>query len=70
MQLPLSVQSQVLLLRVSLQIRMAHLMRTVPREAAAAHMRCADAAAWRAAAAVLDLPPGVGEYGADLEGLD
>ena len=29
-----------------------------------------NAAVWRAAAAVLDLPPGVGEYGADMEGPD
>ena len=41
-------------------------MRTVPREALAAHMRRTDAAVWRGAAAVLDLPPGVGEYGADM----
>ena len=27
-----------------------------------------DAAVWRAAAAVLDLPPGVSEYGADIKG--
>ena len=32
MQLPLSVQSQFLLLRASLQARMAHLMLTAPRE--------------------------------------
>ena len=65
-QLPLPVQSQFLLLRAPLQTRMAHLMRTVPREALAAHMRRTDAAAWRAAAVVLDLPPGVGEYGSDM----
>ena len=69
-QLPLAVQSQFLLLRASLQARMVHLMRTVPREALATDMRRTDAAVWRAAAAVLDLPPGVGEYGADMEGLD
>ena len=69
-QLPLSVQSQFLLLRASLQARVVHLMRTVPREALATHMRRMDAAVWRAAAAVLDLPPGVGEYGADMEGPD
>ena len=68
--LPISVQSQFLLLRASLQARMVHLMRTVPREALAAHMRRTDAAMWRAAAALLDLPPGVGEYGADMEGPD
>ena len=45
-------------------------MLTVPREALATHMRRTDAAVWRAAAAVLDLPPGVGEYGADMEGPD
>ena len=67
-QLPLSVQSQFLLLRASLQARMAHLMRTVPRDAQATHMRRTDAAVWWAAAAVLDLPEGVGEYGADMEG--
>ena len=69
-QLPLSVQSQFLLLRASLQARMVHLMRTVPREVLATHMRRTDAAVWRAAAAVLDLPPGVGECGADMEGPD
>ena len=63
-QLPLSVQSQFL--RASLQARMVHLMRTVPREALATHMCRTDAAVWRAAAAVIDLPPGVGEYGADM----
>ena len=67
---PLSVQSQFLLLRASLQARMAHLMRTVPRESLATHMHCTDAAVWRAAVAVLDLPPGVGEYGANMEGPD
>ena len=67
-QLPLSVQSQLLLLRASLQARMVHLMRTVPREALATHMRRTDAAVWRAA--VRDLPPGVGEYGADMDGPD
>ena len=69
-QLLLSVQSQFLPLRASLQARMAHLMRTVPREALATHMRPTDAAVWRAAAAVLGLPPGVGEYGANMEGPD
>ena len=69
-QLPLSVQYQFLLLRASLQARMAHLMRTVPWEALATHMRRTDAAVWRAAAAVLDLPEGVGEYSADMEGPD
>ena len=49
---------------------MAHLMRTVPREALATHMRRTDAAVWRVAAAVLDLPQGVGEYGADMDGPD
>ena len=34
-QLPLSVQPQFLLLRASLQVRMTHLMRTVPDEALA-----------------------------------
>ena len=69
-QLPLSVQSQSLLMRTSLQAHMAHLMRTVPRAALATHIRLTDAAVWRAAAAVLDLPPGVGEYGDVLEGPD
>ena len=69
-QLPLSVQSQFLPLRASLQAPMVHLMRTVPREALATLMRRTNAAVWRAAAAVLDLPPGVGEYGADIEGPD
>ena len=67
---PLSVQSRFLLLRASLQSRMAHLMRTVPREAPATHKRHTIAAVWRMAAAVLDLPQGVGEYGADMEGAD
>ena len=66
-QLPLSVHSQFLLLRGSLQARMAYLMRTGPREALKTHMCRADAAVWRVAAAVLDLPQGVGEYGADME---
>ena len=69
-QLPLSVQSQFLLLRASLQARMAHAMRTVPRDALATHMLRTDAAVWLAAAAVLNLPEGVGEYGADMEGPD
>ena len=69
-QLPLSVQSQFLLLRASLQARMVHLMRTVPREALATHMRRTGAALWRAAAAVINLPLGVGEYDADMEGPD
>ena len=33
-------------------------------------MRRMHAAVWRGAAAVLDLPPGVGEYGANMEGPD
>ena len=65
-QLPLSVQPQFLLLRASLQARMANLMRSVPREALSTHMRRTDAAVWPAAPAVLDLSPGVGEYGADM----
>ena len=63
-QLPLSVQPQLLLLRASLQGRMAHLTRTVPREAVALHMRRTDPKVWRAAAAVLDMPDRLGEYGA------
>ena len=55
-QLPLSVQSQSLLLRASLEARMVHLMRTVPRGALATHMCPTDAAVWRAAEAVLYLP--------------
>ena len=69
-QLPLSVQFQFMLLRALLQARMVHLMQTVPREELATHMRCTDAAVWRAAAAVVDLPLGVGEYGVDMEGPD
>ena len=42
-QLPLSVQSQFLLLRASLKTRMAHPMRTVPREALATNMGRTDA---------------------------
>ena len=49
---------------------MAHLMRTVPREALATHMRRSDGALWQAAAAVLVFPEAVGEYGADMEGPD
>ena len=60
----------VLLLRASLQACIIQLMRTLPREAMATHTRHTDAAVWWAAAAVLDLPPGVGEYGADMEGPD
>ena len=66
-QLPLSEQSQFLLLRASLQAHMAHLTRTVPSEALASHVHRTDAAVWRGAAAVLDLPPGEGEYVADME---
>ena len=69
-QLPLSVQAQFLLLRASLQVRMAHLMRTVPHQELAQHMRRADAAVWRGVAAVLDLPPGVVEFGTTMEGPD
>ena len=47
-QLPLSVQPQFLLLRASLQTRMVHLMRMVPGEAVAAHIRRTDAAVWHA----------------------
>ena len=68
-QLPPSVQSQLLLLCASLQVRLAHLMRTVPREALAAHMSRTDAAVWRGVA-VLGLPPGVGEDGVYMEGPD
>ena len=46
-QLSLSVQSQFLLLRASLQACMAHLIRPVPRESQAAHMRLTDAEVWR-----------------------
>ena len=49
---------------------MAHLMRTVPREALATHERRADATVLRGAAVVLDLPPWVGEYVANMEGPD
>ena len=42
-QQPPSVQSQFLLLRASLQARMVHLMRTVPREVLATHGRCSVA---------------------------
>ena len=38
-QLPLFVQSQFLLMRASLQARMAHLMQMVPRQVLAVHMR-------------------------------
>ena len=69
-QLPPSVQSQFLFLSASLQARMAHLLRTVPREALATYMRRTDAAVWRAAAAVLDLPEGIGQDGADMGGPD
>ena len=54
----------------TLQARMVNLTRTVHREALATHMRRTDAAVWRAAAAVLNLPPGVGEYRADMKGPD
>ena len=67
-QLLLSVQSQFLVQRASVQARMELLMRTLPREALATHLRCTDAALWRAASAVLDLPQGVDEYGSDMEG--
>ena len=63
-------QSQFLLLRASLQARMAHLIRTVPREVPATYMRRTDAVVWRGPAAVLGLPLGVGEYGANMEGPD
>ena len=67
-QLLLSVQSRSMLLQASLEARMAPKMQTVPQEARVTHMYRTDAAVWQAAAAVLDLPPGVGEYGADMEG--
>ena len=70
MKLPLFVQSQFPLSRASLQERMAHLVRTVPREALATRMRRTDPAVWRAAAAVLDLPEGAFEFGADIVGPD
>lgn len=57
--LPLPVQSQYLLLRTSLNVRMAHFQRTVPFEVLEAHARRADLAVWRGAAAVLALPEGV-----------
>ena len=34
------------------------------------YMCCTDAAVWGVPAAVLDLPPGVGEYGNSMEGPD
>ena len=49
---------------------MPHLMRTVPRQALAAHMRPVDAAVWQGAPAVLTLPSGVGESGADMKSPD
>ena len=67
---PLSTQPQLQLLCASLQARLQHLMQTVPREVLATHMRPADAAVWRAAPAVLNLPKEVGECGADKEGPD
>ena len=69
-QLLLFVLSQLLLLLASLQARMIYFMRTVPREALSTLMRRVDAAVRRGAAAVLDFPPGVGEYIANREGLD
>ena len=57
-QLPRSVQAQALRPGASLQACVTHIMRTVPREALAAHMCCADGAAWRVSAAALDLPAG------------
>ena len=67
-------KSQFLHLVALLQARMAHLMRTFPREALATRtvhgMRLLDAAvSWRAAA-VLDVPPGVVEYATSMEGPD
>ena len=64
----LSIQSQFLPLHASLQVRIVHLMRMVPCEVLAAHIRRTDAAVWRGAAAVHDFPPGLGVYGADMEG--
>ena len=47
-QLSLSIQSQFLLLRASLQARMVHLMWMVPGEAVATHIHRTDAAVWQA----------------------
>ena len=43
-------------------------MRTEPREVLATHMCRTNAAVWREAAAVLDLPTGVGESNTSMEG--
>ena len=68
--LSLSIQSHFLPMRASLPARIERLIRIVPRKALATHMRRTDAAVWRGAAAVLDIPQGVGEDGADMEGPD
>ena len=54
--LPLTVQTQFLLLRASLNVRMAHLMRTVPYEVLDPHVCKVQLAVWRAAVQVLALP--------------
>ena len=46
---------------------MAHPMWALPRTALAAHIRRTDAALWQGLAAVVELPPGVGEYVADMK---
>lgn len=58
LRLPLSAQTQLLLLRASLNVRMAHLrvMRTVPFEALDPHMCKAQLAVWRAEVRVMALP--------------
>lgn len=62
--LPMPLQCKFLLLRVSLHARMPHLMRTVPSDVLAPHMRKVDAAVYRAAAHMFDMPKAVAEWAA------
>ena len=62
--LPLSLQSKFLLLRVSMHARMAHLLRTVPRESLEAHVRRTDMAVYRAVERMFGLPPDVAVWAA------
>lgn len=67
-QLNLSVHYHFgLQLASSLNVCMACRMGTLLREALVLHMRREDTAMWRSAAAMLDSPPGVLEYGAHME---
>ena len=62
--LPLSKQTQFLLLRASLSVRMAHLQRTVEWRHLAASSTCVEQAVISAVAQIFRLPAGQGPGGA------